>query len=82
MSTTIPRYEKSNQYNYSDTALAKRTKALKEIQRDFPKVNATWAEWLYDVVEHLPDDEVKEIINKGLWEAPSTKYSSPQEDKI
>ena len=76
MSITIPRYENPNPYKYSNTELAKRKQALKEMQRDFPNVNPAWREWLYDVVEHMPSDEVKEIVNKGLWEKPSTKNST------
>ena len=72
----IPRYSAENPYEYTKEDLAKRKKALIDIRRDFPKVNEQWAEWLYDVLEHTPQDEIKEIINKGLWESPPVKYKT------
>jgi hypothetical protein len=50
--------------------LAKRTKAIKDIQKDYPNVNTAWAEWMYDVVENMPETEIKEIIEKNLWDKP------------
>ena len=42
---------------------------LKDIQKDYPTVNAAWIQWLYDVIESMPEEEVKQIMNKNLlWE--------------
>ena len=72
--TGLPRHQPTNIYNYSKTELAKRKKALIDIERDFPKVPKLWAEWLYDVMEHMPPEEIERIINNGEWEKPSEKY--------
>ena len=66
----IPRYQNNNPYNYSQQELTKRKKSLIDIQRDFPNVNSEWTKWLYDMVENMPEEEVKNIIDKGLWEKP------------
>lgn len=71
----IPRHKPSNPYNYTKVDLAKRKKALIDIERDFPNVPKMWAEWLYDVIENMPPEEVERIINNGEWEKPSEKYS-------
>tara|TARA_R110000803_G_scaffold129070_2_gene196406 strand:+ start:732 stop:1028 length:297 start_codon:yes stop_codon:yes gene_type:complete len=72
--TDIPRHKESNLYNYSKVELAKRKKALIDIERDFPTVPKLWTEWLYDVMENMPPAEVEEIINSGAWEKSSEKY--------
>jgi len=73
----IPRCEgETNVYNYSKVELAKKEKAIKDMCRDYPKVPKKWADWLYDVIEHMPPEEVEEIINKGLWEKEG-KFSKP-----
>ena len=70
----LPRHKPNNPYNYSKLDLAKRKKALIDIERDFPNVPKMWAEWLYDVMTNKPQEEVEEIINSGKWETPSDKY--------
>lgn len=65
----IPRYQGENPYNYSNEDLAKRSKALKDIYRDFPSVNREWCKWLYDVLEHTPKEEIKDIMENNLWDA-------------
>ena len=66
----LPRYQPENPYNYSNVELAQRTKAIKDIQKDYPKVNISWVEWLYDTIENLPEAEVQDIIEKNLWDKP------------
>ena len=74
----IPRCEgEENVYNYTKVELAKREKAVKDMCRDYPKVPKKWCEWLYDVIGHLPEEEVEKIINEGLWEREG-KFSKPQ----
>lgn len=70
----IPRHTQTNLYNYTKVEQSQRKKALIDIERDFPLVPKLWAEWMYDVIGHMPQEEVEEIINKGLWEKPSKKY--------
>jgi NADH:ubiquinone oxidoreductase subunit len=72
----IPRHKPSNPYNYTKVDLAKRKKALIDIERDFPNVPKMWAEWLYDTIENMPPEEVEKIINNGEWEKPSEKYQA------
>ena len=64
----IPRYVDKNFYNYSALQLATRKKALRDIEKDYPLVPPKFAEWLYDVVENKPKEEVEKIINERLWE--------------
>ena len=65
----IPRCDgETNVYNYTKVELAKKEKAVKDMMKDYPQVPKKWCDWLYDVIEHMPPDEVEEIINKGLWE--------------
>ena len=75
METDLPRYQAPNPYNYTPVQLAKRTRDLKQIVRDFPTVPPLWCEWMYDVIENTPPEEVEKIINEKLWEKPSEKFS-------
>ena len=68
IASELPRYQPENPYNYTSVELAKRTKAIKDIQKDYPNVNVSWAEWIYDVVGNMHEDEVMEIMNKNLWD--------------
>ena len=70
----LPRYQPENPYNYTNVELAKRTKAIKDIHKDYPKVNVAWAEWLCDTIENMPEAEVQEIMEKNLWDKPG-RYS-------
>jgi hypothetical protein len=74
----IPRCEgETNVYNYTKVELAKKEKAVKDMMRDYPQVPKKWCDWLYDVIGHMPEDEVEKIINEGLWEKEG-KFSMPQ----
>jgi hypothetical protein len=77
METELPKYENPNPYNYTKVQLAKRKKDIKAMIRDFPTVSPMWCEWIYDVIENTPKEEVEKIINEGLWEGPS-KFSKAQ----
>ena len=61
------RYKAKNEFNYNEMDLAKRAKAIKDLEKDYPSVPALWLEWLYDVVENKPKEEVEKIINDKLW---------------
>ena len=61
------RYKAKNPYNYSEMDLAKRSKALKDLEKDYPTVPSLWLEWLYDVIENKPKEEVEDMINNKLW---------------
>jgi len=64
----FPRYEEPNHFNYTNLELAKRKKAINDALKDYPNLPAKWIEWVYDLIENKPADEVKKIINEGLWE--------------
>lgn len=64
----IPRYEEPNPLNYTNLELAKRKKSINDALKDYPNLPAKWIEWVYDLIENKPPDEVKQIINEGLWE--------------
>ena len=68
ISEEIPRYEAPNPYNYTKTQLAKRSKALRDMQRDYPNLPESWLEMVYDFHENTDQQEVERIINEGKWE--------------
>lgn len=69
----IPRYQEPNPFNYTELQKAKRNKAIKDAMKDYPHLPRLWIEWMYDVVENKPVNEVEEIIEKNLWDAPPDK---------
>jgi hypothetical protein len=77
METNLPKYIPENPYNYSNLEKAKRKRDIKAMIRDFPTVSPMWVEWIYDVIENMPKEEVDKIVNEGLWEGPS-KFSKAQ----
>lgn len=77
METDLPKYIAPNPYNYTNLQIAKRKRDIKAMIRDFPTVSPMWCEWLYDVIENMPKDEVDKIVNEGQWEVPS-KFSKAQ----
>ena len=64
----FPRYEEVNHFDYTNLELAKRKKAINDALKDYPNLPGKWIEWIYDLIEEKPADEVKQIINEGLWE--------------
>ncbi len=78
METDLPKYQAPNPYNYTKVQLAHRKVAIKAMIRDFPTVSPMWVEWIYDVIENTPKDEVEAIINEGKWEVPSKLFSKAQ----
>ena len=78
METDLPKYQAPNPYNYTNVDLAKRKRDIKAMIRDFPTVSPMWVEWIYDVIENTPKDEVEAIINEGKWEVPSKLFSKAQ----
>tara|TARA_R110000823_G_scaffold42486_1_gene111296 strand:- start:901 stop:1233 length:333 start_codon:yes stop_codon:yes gene_type:complete len=64
----IPRFVEKNFYNYSSLQLATRKKAIRDAEKDYPSVSPKFIEWMYDVIENKPKDEVEDIINNKLWE--------------
>jgi hypothetical protein len=71
METDLPKYIAPNPYNYTKTDFAKRKRDIKAMIRDYPTVSPMWCEWLYDIIENMPKEEVEKIINEGQWEGPS-----------
>jgi len=63
----LERAKPSNPYNYSKIDLARKEQAIKAASRDYPNIPAFYIEMAYDVTEHIPEDEMKEIIDKDLW---------------
>lgn len=77
METDLPKYKPENVYNYTSLQLAKRKRDIKAMIKDYPSVSSMWCEWLYDVIENTPKEEVDKIINEGLWEGPSKFAKAP-----
>jgi len=77
METNLPKYQTPNPYNYTKVQLSKRKRDLKAIIADFPGVPPMWAEWIYDVIENMPQEEVEKIINEGLWEKEGKFAKAP-----
>ena len=70
----IPRHVEENPMNYTNTEMATRKKALKDMKRDYPHLPNKWLEMVYDFHEMTPKEEIEEIINSGKWEVPG-KFS-------
>ncbi len=66
--TEIPRHEPENPFNYSPLQLATRKKAIRDAKRDYPNLPEMWIEWMYDVVENTPKDEINDVIANKKWE--------------
>ena len=64
----IPRHVEENPYNYTTIEKAERSKALKDMAKDYPKLPFSWVEMVYDFWKHTPKETFEDIINKGLWE--------------
>ena len=45
----FPRYEAPNPFKYSKIQLAQRTKALRDMHRDYPNLPESWLEMVYRV---------------------------------
>ena len=63
----IPRYEEKNPFNYTKVELARRKKAIRDAEKDYPGVPALWIEWMYDLIEQKGEDEIERIIENGEW---------------
>jgi hypothetical protein len=70
----IPRHEPENPLGYSKVELAKRKKALRDMEKDYPSLPFGWLEMTYDFCATRPESEIEQIINDGLFEAPG-KFS-------
>lgn len=70
----IPRHKPENHYNYSAVELAERTKALRDMQRDYPDLPYAWLEMTYDWHKHTDESEVKRIINDRVWEGNGREH--------
>ena len=70
----IPRHKPENHFAYTNLELAERKKALRDMEHDYSTLPYAWLEMIYDWHKHTPEQEVKTIINKGLWEGPG-KFS-------
>ena len=77
METDLPKYKPENTYNYTNIQLAKRKQDIKAMIRDYPTVPPMWCEWLYDVIENMPPEEVDTIISEGKWEMPGKFAKAP-----
>ena len=67
----IPRYKnEENHFNYTNLEKAERSKVLKDMERDYPRLPYAWLEMVYDWHKNTPKEEVDDIINSGKWEGP------------
>ena len=79
----LPRHVPANPHNYTVLQLAERTKALKDLERDYPNVPFGWLELVYDWEKNTDVEEVEDIINTGRWEGngrPHPKCDKPEDD--
>ncbi len=68
--STIPRKEIPNPYGYSNLEIAERNEMLENMLRSHPTIPFKWLEYVYDLVKNKPEEDIKKIINEGLWEKP------------
>ena len=78
----IPRHEPENPFKYSKLQLAERLKALKDLERDYPRVPYAHLELVYDFVRNTPPEEVNKIIESGIWEKPPPKTPEEKQELI
>lgn len=64
---TIPRHQPDNPFGYDEIKLAERKKAIRDAEKDYPNVPPMWIEWMYDIIENTPAEEMKEIIKEKKW---------------
>lgn len=67
----IPHHRPENLFGYTKLQLAKRSKQLKEMERDYPSLPYGWLEMVWDYCETRTTDEVEKVINSGEFEGPS-----------
>ncbi len=60
----IDRKESTNHFDYTDDQIAEKKMAIKTMTDLWPDVNATWAEWVYDLCKNTPEDKLKEIMER------------------
>jgi len=68
--STISRKEIPNPYGYSNLEIAERNEMLENMLRSHPTIPFKWLEYVYDLVKNKPEEDIKKIINEGLWEKP------------
>ena len=66
--TVIPRHIPDNPYKYSIIQMAERKRALRDLVIDYPTLPYGWLEMAYDFEKNSDPEEIKKIINGGLWE--------------
>ena len=64
----IPRHIPDNPYKYSIIQMAERKRALRDLATDYPTLPYGWLEMAYDFEKNTDPEEIKQIINDGLWE--------------
>lgn len=69
----IPRYQEPNPFGYTEIQKAKRNKAIRDAMKDYPHLPRLWIEWMYDVIENKPSDEVTRIMENNEWDKPPEK---------
>jgi hypothetical protein len=66
----LPRKEKYNPFNYTELELIERKMAVDELEKKHPNVPRAWMEYAYDYCKNNDENEVKKVIDEGLWEKP------------
>ena len=65
---SVPRHKPENPFKYTSLQLAQRSKALKDMERDYPNLPYAWLELAYDFVANEDENKINDIINSGAWE--------------
>jgi len=76
---TIPRAERKNPRGYNALQWAIRDKKVNDLIKDYPNVCPLWMEWIVDVIDNKPKEEIEKIILEGLWEK---KLKSRQDARV
>jgi hypothetical protein len=64
----LERAKRYNPFNYTDEQFAIRDKAVRDMNKDHPKIPYKYLEWLYDTITNMPEDKVDNIIKNNLWD--------------
>ena len=67
-------------YEYSRVEEAEKEAAIKQAMRDFPNSpgGEVYAEWVYDFIKQIGEDEFRRRIDAGEYDKPPPKYGGLQ----
>ena len=69
-------------YTYTPAEQADKEYHLKQLRRDWPDVNALWAEWVYDYCAKTPQEELDRLMDSGELDKKESKFGHAAVQKL